>query len=305
MRLIVPCMLLAAPAFPACPDLLTATQIEDYWRQGWLAFEQALTADEVAAARAALSTIVYDHVSDPTRSEFRPGKVRHSNQCGAEYHSRTSRMFFQLEPGFEPGAADAREIELQIRKFMHFEHETPLFEQMTTVHAKTRGLLPTILGGPVVLYQCMALIKPPRIGSEKPWHQDNAYFSVKNMDGVIGTWIALDDVTVENGCMHVLSGAHRAGPLQHHHTFDCEIRPDRFDKSAAVPIELKAGGILIFHGNLPHQTPRNDSDHRRRALQFHYRRTDNEVISHEEYDRIFAEADGAPASCAAARRNGF
>jgi len=81
----------------------------------------------------------------------------------------------------------------------------------------------------------MALIKPPLIGSEKPWHQDNAYFAVEDLDGVVGRWIALDDVTIENGCMHMLSGQHRHGPMRHHHKLGCEIMPERIDSSKAIP----------------------------------------------------------------------
>jgi hypothetical protein len=291
--------------FPPCPDSLSPAQIEQYWRDGFLAFENALAPAEITEACEAFTSIVRGHAFNPERSEYRPAQSNGGNHSGAQFRSRTSPMFFQLEAGYEPRPDALDDLERKIRKFMGFEKEAPIFERMTTAHPKTHGLLPTLLGGPIALYQSMALIKPANVGSEKPWHQDNAYFSTGDLNGVVGTWIALDDVTIENGCMHVLPGGHRAGPLKHHHTFDCEIEPDRFDRSAAMPIELKAGGILIFHGNLPHQTPRNASDRRRRAVQFHYRRGDNAVIPHEDYDRIFAEADGTPASCAAARRDGF
>ncbi len=291
--------------FPPCPDVLTSTHREEYEREGFLAFEGALSAAEVDDARAALSAIVRDHAFDSSRGKWTPGDPTQGNQGGALLRSLSSRLLFQVESGYEPDPADVDELELKIRKFMWFEQDAPIFQRFTTSHPRTVGILPSLLGGPIELYQSMALIKPPRIGSEKPWHQDNAYFSVKELDGVIGTWIALDDVTVENGCMHVLPGGHRLGPMQHHHTFDCEIRADRFDRSLAVPIELKAGGILLFHANLPHQTPPNHSDSRRRAVQFHYRRTTNAVIPQSEYDTVFAEADGSPASCDAARRNGF
>ena len=151
----------------------------------------------------------------------------------------------------------------------------------------------------------MALVKPPTGGVEKPWHQDNAYFAIEDMDKVLGTWIALDDATISNGCMHVLKGGHLLGPLRHHHTFDCEIVPGRIDPASATPIKLKAGGILIFHGNLPHKTPANTSPDRRRALQYHYRTSDNEIISKDEYFGIFKESDGTPASCMAAIPENF
>ena len=78
-------------------------------------------------------------------------------------------------------------------------------------------------------------------------------------------------------------------------------RGERFDRSEAIPIEIKAGGILIFHSNLPHQTPINESPQRRRALQFHYRAADNPRIEAEAYKSIFVEKDGTPATCYAAR----
>ena len=68
----------------------------------------------------------------------------------------------------------------------------------------------------------------------------------------------------------------------------------------AVPVELRAGGALFFAGMLPHMTPPNTSPDRRRALQFHYRSATSQIVNQAEYDRVYAEADGTPASCAAA-----
>jgi ectoine hydroxylase-related dioxygenase (phytanoyl-CoA dioxygenase family) len=150
------------------------------------------------------------------------------------------------------------------------------------------------------MFQDMALVKPPFIGSEKPWHQDNAYFSVTPLDSVLGVWIALDEATAANGCMHVLRGGHQLGALRHFHGRDCEIMPQRVDESQALAVPLPPGGAMFFYGMLPHQTPPNSSPDRRRALQFHYRSASSQVVPRDEYDRIYAEADGTPASCAAA-----
>jgi phytanoyl-CoA hydroxylase len=147
----------------------------------------------------------------------------------------------------------------------------------------------------------MALVKPPFIGGEKPWHQDDAYFSVEPLDAVCGIWIALDEATEANGCMHVIPGAHRDGPRIHVHDRDCEIEAECLDLSRVVPVPLPPGGAMFFHGLLPHQTPPNQSPDRRRALQFHYRSRTSQIISKEEYSRLFAE-NGTPASCAVATR---
>ena len=57
---------------------------------------------------------------------------------------------------------------------------------------------------------------------------------------------------------------------------------------------------MFFAGMLPHQTPPNSSPQRRRALQYHFRSASSRIVPREEYDRVYAEKDGTPASCAAA-----
>jgi phytanoyl-CoA hydroxylase len=291
--------------FPDCPSELSKEQLASYWENGYLAFEQALSPDEVEEARNGLSNIVKSLAFNDEAAEFRPGSVDKSNHAGASFWSRTSPCFIQLEPGYEPNSEKIDELELKVRKAMYFQDEAPIFKSICTSHSRIQGVVKSILGETVELYQSMALIKPAGGGVEKPWHQDNAYFSVQNLDQVIGTWIALDDATVSNGCMHLLEKGHRTGPLRHHHTFDCEIVSGRIDPARSVPIELKAGGMLIFHGNLPHQTPANSSSNRRRALQFHYKNTSNPIISKEDYFAVFKESDGTPASCDAAVQKHF
>jgi len=288
-----------------CPTELSEGQLASYWNEGFLAFENALSPEEVAEARQGLSDIFRSYAFNEDVAEYRPGTSEKTNYAGASFKSKTSECFVILEPGYEPNPDNLDELELKVRKAAYFQDEAAIFKKLYTSHPKVMGIVKSILGQAVELYQSMALVKPPEGGTEKPWHQDNAYFSVENMDKVLGIWIALDDATMSNGCMHLLVGGHRMGPLRHHHTFDCEIVTGRIDPAAAQPIELKAGGILIFHGNLPHQTPENTSPDRRRALQYHYRSSSNPIISTEAYFKVFKESDGSPASCMAAVPENF
>ena len=292
-------------SLPDCPKFLSKDQLEIYWEQGYLAFENALRREEVDEAEAAISELVERYAFNDGICEMRPGKPGHTNNSGAKFSSRVSPFFFLVEPGYRPDPSRKEELEMNLRKLFSYANEAPIFRRLTCSHPKIKGIRDSILGPGSVLYQTMALIKPPYIGVEKPWHQDNAYFRTGNLDGVFGIWIALDDSKVENGCMHVIPGGHKLGPLRHHRTFDCEIVPGRLDHTTAVPVELKADGALIFHSNLPHETPPNHSPHRRRALQFHYRAADNHLIDHGAYDRVFREADGTPATCHAALRKNF
>lgn len=294
------------PPFPCFPESLSEDQLEIYWSQGYLAFENALSLEEIDEATAAISELVTRYAFNDKICEMHHRKSSLTNDDGAKFFSKASSFFFQAEPGYRPDPSRKKELEMKLRKLYSYANEAPIFRHLTSSHPKIKGIRENILGPGSVLYQTMALIKPPQIGVEKPWHQDNAYFRTGNLDGIFGIWIALDDARVENGCMHVIPGGHKLGPLRHHHTtLDCEIVPGRLDHTAAIPVELKAGGALIFHSNLPHRTPPNHSLLRRRALQFHYRAAENHLIDRKVYDQLFMEADGTPATCHAARRKNF
>ncbi len=254
---------------------MTAAQVSQFDRDGYLALDQALSLEEVAVARAALS-----------------GLVRRN----AEKSGSLGRTMVQFEKGVKSDPFD----ELKVRKLMWFCGSNEFLHGLAHAQRRIRGVVESLIGRDPILFQDMALIKPPFIGSEKPCHQDNAYFSVTPLEAVLGVWIALDDATVGNGCMHVLSGEHKVGPRRHYHDRDCEIIPDRLEPVRAQPVELRAGGAMFFAGMLPHMTPPNSSPDRRRALQFHYRSATSQIVSREEYDKVYAEPDGTPASCEAA-----
>ena len=269
---------------------LTDDQLAQVRRDGYLAIPDLLSPGEVAAARTRMSRLVADMVARFT--EMPAGNVMHDATVG--WH-------VQFEPQQQITDLTDPELELKIRKLMGYTRADDWFRALAHEHPRLRGVLESILGPASVLFQDMALVKPPRVGSEKPWHQDNAYFRVTPLEQVVGVWIALDEATVENGCMHVLQGGHLRGPLRHYHDRDCEIVPDRLGDCDGEPIPLPAGGALFFYGMLPHRTPPNTSNFRRRALQLHYRGADTIQNEPADYDRIFAEADGSPASCSAAR----
>lgn len=160
-----------------------------------------------------------------------------------------------------------------VRKFMGFvEHSAGMrapSEKESLLH-----LLETLVGGPPEMFQDMALVKPPDGGSEKPWHQDKAYFEVALDAPVVGVWIALDEATAENGCMHIIPGSHEDGPVVHFDRRDWQICDTDVQIDQDVMAPLEPGGALLFDGLLHHGTPPNTSDSRRRALQFHYTAAD-------------------------------
>jgi hypothetical protein len=289
---------------PVCPEKLDETHLTQFREEGYLAFENVLTPDEVETARAALTELTAGLIEAARRGEAdviqaSPKVTR--NYSGVRIQRPGSPFQIHFEPGVDPLALDAAEAELKLRKLHGYHQEHPFFEALVR-HPKVKGLVETLLGNEAILFGEMALSKPPFIGSEKPWHQDNAYFIYVPLTSIVTAWVALDDATVENGCMYTIRGGHRIGALKHVHGIDCQIAEGRLNTSGAVPVELKAGGGMFFSGMLPHQTPPNRSPLRRRALQFQYRGADTRALTREEYSRVFVEADGTPASCAVAER---
>lgn len=272
-----------------CPASLSAEQVEAFRRDGFLAFRDVLTPEETVGACEALTQLVR-RVARET-----------SDRSGTFWMQPGSRLFLQFESEVQEGA-DEDTIELQVRKLMYFADEHPHLGYLAGGHPNIIAVVEGLLGAKARLFQDLALVKPPFIGSEKPWHQDNAYFSIAPLDAVCGVWIALDDATVENGCMHVLPGCHRE-VRKHIHDRDCEIPAAALPLDRVQAIEIPAGGALFFAGMLPHQTPPNTSPHRRRALQFHFRSARSRVLPRKKYDTLFREYNGmtgerVPASCA-------
>jgi ectoine hydroxylase-related dioxygenase (phytanoyl-CoA dioxygenase family) len=136
--------------------------------------------------------------------------------------------------------------------------------------------LVSVIGPNVKAMQSMLFIK----SEGKPgqaWHQDE-YFIPTRDRSLTAVWIALDDATIENGCLWVLPGSHRRGVIypardQVDPRFDCSIEAFDFPYSDedSVPVEVPAGTAVIFNGYLLHRSLQNSGRHGyRRALANHY-----------------------------------
>jgi phytanoyl-CoA hydroxylase len=252
---------------------LSAADLAHFRQEGYLAMEGVLDPDEVARCTAALSALA-------------AGRTSWAN-----------RVWFQEEPFYAQGGQPDGDVdpELRIRKLAYFVKIEPRLAAVAA-HPRLVPLIDQLIGPGHRLVQDMALLKPPFRGSEKPWHQDTAYFDWTPLEGIVGAWIALDEATVENGCMQVIPGSHRAGPAPHYHLRDCQIADGRVAVDRAVVVPLKPGGVLFFSGLIHHGTPPNTSAARRRALQFHYAAAGCRRMTIQQHGALF-NAGGAYAGC--------
>lgn len=128
------------------------------------------------------------------------------------------------------------------------------------------------------LWHDQLLFKPPDSGvvGNVGWHQDYHYWQCTTPAELLTAWIALDDVTVENGCMQVVPGSHRWGLLPVGDFFDRDLEGMKAKIEAAtgrpfeaVRCDLPAGSLSFHHCLTVHGSGPNTSLGPRRSLVAH------------------------------------
>ena len=129
------------------------------------------------------------------------------------------------------------------------------------------------------IWQSQVIFKQPRIGGEVGWHQDASFF-VTTPQTVTTFWFALEEATLDNGCLWVEPGAHRGarGVLREQYVCNHAAGTLRMqpldatpwpDAAQAVPLPVAAGTLVVFHGLLPHYSAPNRSPRSRLAYTLH------------------------------------
>jgi ectoine hydroxylase-related dioxygenase (phytanoyl-CoA dioxygenase family) len=122
-----------------------------------------------------------------------------------------------------------------------------------------------LLGPDVRLYWEQLVVKPPEAATPVPWHQDNGYGPVDPIEYVT-CWLALEDATIENGCLEVLPGSHLDGIAQHSGSDEVQhlLEADAAGREG-VKVPVAKGSALVFSSLLLHRSGPNRSDRSRAA----------------------------------------
>lgn len=128
-----------------------------------------------------------------------------------------------------------------------------------------------LLGGPVRFWHDQLFCKPARHGGVVAWHQDYSYWTRTKPMQHLTCWIALDDSTTANGCLHYVPGSHRwsllpitglAGDMD---AVREVLGPELAEQFQPVPVELKRGYASFHHPLTMHGSYANTTDRPRRA----------------------------------------
>lgn len=150
-----------------------------------------------------------------------------------------------------------------------------------------------VYGPSVSLYRATLFWKSARVGSDLPYHQDGGRFWGLTHDPQIQLWTALDDATVESGCLVVLPGTHLAGlatPLGGVVPAELVARAEPEVHEVAVPAD--AGDVLLIHNYLWHRSGANRSDRPRRAFTTAYLHGATRCRRQKRAPRLFMQVWG-------------
>lgn len=169
----------------------------------------------------------------------------------------------------------------QLRKLDNPVYHRPLFRQLAGASPLVE-IVRQLIGPEVCVFFSQVFMKPPEIGGAKPIHQDNFYFGPRDLDSTLTAWIALDEATIENGCLYYTDVhqheivPHQAPPDE---PFNLQIPAELAAQYQMVPAPVPAGGVSLHHGNTPHQSSDNRSQRWRRAVAIHYLSLGAELVA--------------------------
>lgn len=253
--------------------MLDAGQLLHYQREGYLVLPRFKPAGEIAAVRRRAQEIVEAFDPGARRSIF---TTREQARAVDDYFLGSAdqvRCFFE-EEAFAADGSLRQAKALSINKIGHALHDLdPVFDRFS--RGPELDALARELGlAEPQLWQSMYIFKQPGIGGEVGWHQDATFFLTEPLS-VTTFWFALEDATVENGCLWVEPGGHR-GPLRQLFVREGDsVRMQRLDPAPwpqddrAIPLPVEAGTLVCFHGLLPHYSAPNRSPVSRHAYSLH------------------------------------
>lgn len=259
--------------------MISNQHLADYDDRGYLVLERFVDAADCDRLRARAEELV---------REFDPAEVvsifstHEQNRVTDEYFLTSGdkiRFFFE-ENAFHPDGTLKYEKESSINKIGHALHDLdPAFNRFSR-SPKVKELAAAIGHEHSYLLQSMYIFKQPNIGGEVTCHQDATFLYTEPLD-IAGLWFALEDATVDNGCLWALPGGHQHGlksrwrRTQNPSTARNEAMTfEVFDHTpwptdGLVPLEVPKGSLILLHGLLPHCSFENRSPRSRHAYTLH------------------------------------
>ncbi|KAL0408967.1 UNVERIFIED_CONTAM: Phytanoyl-CoA dioxygenase [Sesamum radiatum] len=255
---------------------LNPDQLQFFESEGYLVLESFASPDEIRALRLKMEQLL-DQFDCSSRASIFSTKNQQHTTDDHFFESAEKISFFFEEKAFDHDGNLKQPKELSINKVGHALHERdPVFRSFSSSE-KVSSLLCSLGYKRPVVIQSMYIFKQPGIGGEVVPHQDNS-FLYTNPPTCTGLWLALEDATITNGCLWAIPGSHKNGLVRRFIRDEKGVHFDKpspsYDQKDFVSIEVKAGSLVVIHGDLIHQSFENKSSTSRHAYSLHVVDTD-------------------------------
>lgn len=254
-------------------NIISNEQLKDYEKNGFLVIENMIPNHIIDALQERANQLVADVDLSFSKTVFSTKTNQHVKNDYFLDSGNKIRFFLEEEALNEEGELLV-EKDKAINKIGHALHQLdPLFTCFSHLQPIAQIAHALAIHDPVIL-QSMYIFKQPRIGGEVTCHQDATYLFLENQT-ITGFWFALEDATIENGCLWGIPGGHRL-PLKtrmirneqdHIHFERYDETP--FDLSTMIPLEVRKGSMIVLHGLFPHMSKENRSATSRHAYAIH------------------------------------
>ena len=254
-------------------QILSAEQTSNFREQGYLVLPGFKAAAQLQAAIGRAHEIV--EAFDPRVGASRFSTRDRSLVADAQLMASASQVhcFFEEEALDANGELTVPKTQ-SINKIGHALHDRdPVFVDFS--HGPALAGVAQDLGlQQTQVWQSQIIFKQPRIGGEVGWHQDATFFAT-TPHTVTTFWFALENATLDNGCLWVQPGGHRSPLRERYVCEDGKLRMQSLDgtpwpqTATALPLPVAAGTLVVFDGLLPHYSAANRSPRSRLAYTLH------------------------------------
>ena len=253
--------------------MISKRQLKDYSAYGFAVVQDFASEEECDELRARAAELVQEFNPQEIVSIF---STNEQSRLTDDYFLSSGdkiRFFFE-ENAFNADGTLKYKKEKSINKIGHALHDLdPVFDDFSRSE-KLKQLAAAMGFADSLLLQSMYIFKQPDIGGEVTCHQDSSFLYTEPID-IIGLWFALEDATIENGCLWAIPGGHQSGLKSRwvrapeggmkFEVFD----PSPWPEDRLVPLEVKKGSLILLNGLLPHRSFENRSARSRHAYTLH------------------------------------
>ena len=258
--------------------MLGGGQLRDWDRDGFLVLPGFVPRERCDALKAHVEAMLagIDAERDGGLTVFSTTEQSHAQDAWFLGSADTVRWFF--EEGAISNGRLTKPMPLAVNKIGHAMHDLDsTFDAFSRTPELAAAATDLGFADPWLL-QSMYIFKQPGIGGEVICHCDHSFLWTEPQS-VVGLWFAIEDATVDNGCMWAVPGGHRIPAKTRFRLVDPSDRSrgavtDILDDTPypvddLVPLEAEAGTLIALHGTLPHWSAANTSSRSRHAYTMH------------------------------------